>query len=146
MVSQVWKQNWVVHSEPVGTGEHALKYLAPCVYRVALSNSRILKVEDDEVTFRYQESDTGQWRMTTLPAMEFIRRFLQHVLPKGFHKIRYYGILAPTKRKLLQKIRDTLGAHTVLDALLNDHSAPTCRGKEDPHKPDKLLCPHCGGK
>jgi hypothetical protein len=143
---KVWKQNWVVHSEPVGSGEHALKYLAPYVYRVAFSNSRILKVEDDEVTFRYQESDTGQWRMITLPAMEFIRRFLQHVLPKGFHKIRYYGILAPTKRKLLRKIRDTLEAHTALDALLKNHSAPPCRDKEDPDKPNKLLCPHCGGK
>jgi len=59
------------------------KYLAPYIFRVAISNRRILKVEDGRVTFRYRASDTGTLRTCTLPAPEFIRRFLQHVLPKS---------------------------------------------------------------
>lgn len=141
----VWKKDWVVHSKPVGNGQQALQYLAPYVYRVALSNSRILKVEDDEVTFRYQESDTGQWRQMSLPAMEFIRRFLQHVLPKGFHKVRYYGLLSPTKREILQKIKDLLATNSTLDFLLEDHHTKDNTKEQHPHKPDKLRCPHCGG-
>ncbi|NCF64851.1 MAG: hypothetical protein GWP61_02685 [Chloroflexi bacterium] len=64
----------------------ALKYLAPYIFRVAISNSRILKLEDGQVTFRYTASDTGKTRYCTVAAEEFIRRFLQHVLPKGFIK------------------------------------------------------------
>lgn len=97
----VWEQEWVVPCQPVGTGVTALKVSGPihpvaqqCRFRVAISNSRILKLADDQVTFRYRTSDTGKLRTCTLPAEEFIRRFLQHVLPKGFVKVRYYGFLA----------------------------------------------------
>ena len=69
---------------PVGNGETALKYLAPYVFRVAISNNRIEKLEDDTVTYRYKESGSGRVRRCTLPVDELIRRFLQHVFPKGF--------------------------------------------------------------
>jgi hypothetical protein len=82
----VWRQNWVVHCKAVGGGQSALKYLAPYIFRVAISNRRIVKLEDERVTFRYRATDTGQERLCTLTAEEFIRRFLQHVLPKGFVK------------------------------------------------------------
>ncbi len=82
--ASVWKQEWVVHCQSVGSGFKALKYLAPYIFRVAISNNRILKLTDDKVTFRYRASDTGKTRFCTLAAEEFIRRFLQHVLPKGF--------------------------------------------------------------
>ena len=89
--AEVWRQSWVVHCKAVGCGQLALKYLAPYIFRVAISNRRILKLEDDAglvptVTFRYRATDTGQERLCILAAEEFIRRFLQHILLKGFVK------------------------------------------------------------
>ena len=72
----VWEQDWVVHCQPVGRGQAAFKYLAPYIFRVAISNGRLLKVEDNHVTFRYRASDTDQPKQCTLTAQEFIRRFL----------------------------------------------------------------------
>jgi hypothetical protein len=105
----VWRQEWVVHCQPVGTGEAALKYLAPYVFRVALSNRRLLKLQDGQVTFRYRDRATRRWKTRTLPAEEFIRRFLQHVLPKGFQKVRYYGFFSPGQRHRLALVRQRLG-------------------------------------
>jgi hypothetical protein len=102
---RVWDKDWVVHCEAVGSGEAALKYLAPYIFRVALSNRRIVKVENDEVTFWYQDSKTKKRRYCTLAAEEFIRRFLQHTLPKGFVKVRYYGLFSPSYRPVLQQLR-----------------------------------------
>jgi hypothetical protein len=99
--TDVWQKDWVVHCKPVGKGESALKYLAPYIYRVAITNNRIEKLENGQVSFRYKNSDTDLWETATLPTFDFIHRFLQHVLPKGFVKIRYYGFLAPTNKSLL---------------------------------------------
>lgn len=105
----VWTQGWVVHCEAVGNGQATLKYLAPYVFRVAISNNRILKLENGQVTFRYRESETGHWKTRTLAAEEFIRRFLQHVLTKGFQKVRYYGLFAPSQRHRLAQVQRLLG-------------------------------------
>jgi hypothetical protein len=78
---RVWINDWVVHSEAVGSGQQAFKYLAPYIFRVALSNNRILKLQHGAVTFSYKESATDQLKRCTVTAEEFIRRFLQHVLP-----------------------------------------------------------------
>jgi hypothetical protein len=94
----------------VGNGETAFKYLAPYVFRVAVSNRRLVKVEDERVTFRYRATDTGQPKLCTLAVEEFIHRFLQHVLPGGFVKVRYYGFLSAGQRSQLALIRQTLGA------------------------------------
>ena len=129
----VWKKDWVVHCEPVGDGNRALKYLAPYVYRVAITNNRIEKLQDDRVTFRFKNSDTDQWQTLTLPAIEFIHRFLQHVLPKSFVKIRYYGLMAPNKRNLLavaQYLLGVSGVTTENTSTLNQ----------------AYICPHCGKK
>jgi len=104
----VWEQDWVVHCKAVGNGETAFKYLAPYIFRVAISNSRILKVEDDQVTFRYRASDSGQAKRCTLAVEEFIHRFLQHVLPKGFVKVRSYGFLRVAQRVQLTRLRQQL--------------------------------------
>jgi hypothetical protein len=106
--SKVWQQERVVHCKPVGNGRTALKYLAPYVFRVAISNRRLVKLEDDQVTFRYYATDTGQLKLCTLSAEEFIHRFLQHVLPKGFVKVRYFGFFAPGCRKSLASLRRQL--------------------------------------
>jgi hypothetical protein len=104
----VWEHDWVVHCKAVGNGEMAFQYLAPYIFRVAISNSRLLKVENDQVTFRYRASDSGQSKLCTLAAEEFIHRFLQHVLPKGFVKVRYYGFLSVAQRAQLMTLRQQL--------------------------------------
>jgi hypothetical protein len=130
--TDVWQKNWVVHCKPVGDGHRALKYLAPYIYRVAITNNRIEKLENGQVSFRFKNSDTNQWQTVTLPVFDFIHRFLQHVLPKGFVKIRYYGFLSPNKRNLL----------TVAKYLLGDRP-----GSELTQTPSQqYICPHCGAK
>jgi ssDNA-binding Zn-finger/Zn-ribbon topoisomerase 1 len=128
----VWQKDWVVHCKPVGDGNRALKYLAPYIYRVAITNNRIEKLEDGQVSFRFKNSDTDQWETVTLPAFDFIHRFLQHVLPKGFVKIRYYGLLSPIKKNLLAVAKYLLGD--------NRHSDVT------PAVAEQYLCPQCGAK
>jgi hypothetical protein len=134
----VWKQDWVVHCKPVGNGRTALKYLAPYVFRVAISNRRLVKLENNQVTFRYRSSDTGQNKFCSLPADEFIHRFLQHVLPKGFVKVRYFGFFGSSQRLLLAGLRLLLESDS--HSPLPDHSSQT-----SPTLPkDTLLCPICG--
>lgn len=134
---QVWRQEWVVHCQPVGTGQAALKYLAPYVFRVALSNRRILKLQNGQVTFRYRDRATRRWKTRTLPAEEFIRRFLQHVLPKGFQKVRYYGFFSAGQRHRLQQAR------RLLDAASPPGAAQAAQAPAQPPVP-RLLCPTCG--
>ncbi len=90
-------------------GEKALKYLAQYVFRIAISNGRIITMEKGKVTFKHKDSKTKLWKFTTLNAEEFIRRFLQHVLPSGFVKVRYYGLFAVKNRTLLEKTNEMLG-------------------------------------
>ncbi|MCP4527586.1 MAG: transposase [Aestuariibacter sp.] len=106
----VWKQSWCVDIEPVGDGQSVLKYLAPYIYRVAISNKNILNVTDTHVTFRYHESKNkgGAVRTKTLPAENFMQQFLQHVLPKGFRKVRTYGLWHHKKRDQLELIKEQL--------------------------------------
>ena len=83
-----WRQAWVVDGRPIGSGASALKYLAPYSFRVALSNHRIVSLQDDRVTFRYRAGETKQVRTCTLPTLTFLGRFRQHVLPKGLVQVR----------------------------------------------------------
>jgi hypothetical protein len=134
---RVWRKDWVVHSQPVGSGEAAFKYLAPYIFRVAISNYRILSLEDGQVTFSYKDSATDQTRYSTISAEEFIRRFLQHVLPKGFVKVRYYGLLAAANRDLLDQARQLLNPAAAQSIPAN----ADCQGKDTV---DPLRCPKCG--
>jgi hypothetical protein len=145
--ASVWQQAWVVHCQPVGNGLTALKYLAPYIFRVAISNNRILKLADGKVTSRYRASDTGKLRTCTLAAEEFIRRFLQHVLPKGFMKVRYYGFLSSGCRHRLAAIRQQLdnppgGQSPALDS--TDVAQTDDDLADDPAPNPILLCPACG--
>jgi Putative transposase/Transposase zinc-binding domain len=134
--ARVWRKDWVVHSEPVGSGEPAFKYLAPYIFRVAISNNRLLKLEHDNVTFSYKESATAQLKSCKVTAAEFIRRFLQHVLPPRFIKVRYFGLLSPSNRQLLLKARQ----------LLSVTSSKIKREEVKTTAPLALLsCPHCRG-
>ena len=102
--ADVWKQPWVVNCQAVGSSRQSIKYLAPYVFKVAISNSCIVKVENRKVFFKYKKPKSNRWRTTAVDVMEFIRRFLQHVLPAGFMKVRYYGFLHPGSSVSLQKV------------------------------------------
>ncbi|MFC2173171.1 IS91 family transposase [Acidobacteriota bacterium] len=106
---KVWRKKWIVHSKPVGAGNEVIKYLAPYVRRVAITNRRIKKLEHGRVTFEVKSTSGRTWERRQMQAQEFIRRFLLHVLPKGFQKIRYYGFLSPGCRSLLRQIKILLG-------------------------------------
>jgi hypothetical protein len=140
--AKVWQQEWVVHCEAVGSGLQALQYLAPYIFRVALSNNRLLMLENDRVTFRYRDTETGAEKRCSLGAEDFIHRFLQHVLPKSFVKVRYYGFFASTRRARLAALRQSLLAATDLNAR---HAASTdLSSGSAPPPPHTRLCPHCG--
>lgn len=132
------KKEWVVHSEPVGSGEAAFKYLAPYVFRVAISNSRIVKLEAGRVAFRYKDSATDQVRICTVSAEEFMRRFLQHVLPERFVKVRYYGLLSPGNRRLLKRAREAHGTRASGSRARTEDCASNQR--------ELLRCPSCGNE
>ena len=102
----VWRKPWVVHCTAWGDGAEAvLQYLARYVHRIAITNNRIAGLDDDGVTIRHKDRGSGQWRTTSLSGHEFMRRFLQHVLPKGLHKIRYYGLWHPSRREQAARAR-----------------------------------------
>ena len=96
MPTGVWKKSWVVYAKPTVQGEGlVLRYLARYVHRVAITDARIVRVDATMVTFRYQDATARAWRTMTLPVPSFCADFLQHVLPRGFHKVRYYGFWRP---------------------------------------------------
>jgi hypothetical protein len=102
---------WVVHCDkPVGRTDNVLGYLGRYVNRGPLSESRILKVTKKEVTFKYRDRTRLHWQTMTLKGSEFLRRYLQHITPKGFHKVRYYGFWAKNARDKLKAIRQQLEA------------------------------------
>ena len=134
--SGVWRRDWVVNSQAVGSGKWTLRYLSRYVFRVAISNSRIISYDNHQVTFKYRKVKNSRSRRMSLDAMEFIRRFLQHVLPTGFMKIRHYGFLSPNAATSIQKIRELI---CVLYELAKKFAAPLKLPK-----PPKFECPNCG--
>jgi Putative transposase/Transposase zinc-binding domain len=146
-------KEWVVHAKPpFGGPERVLKYLARYTHRVAISNQRLLKMEDGRVTFRYKDyadpSAKRRVKTMTLSAEEFLRRFVEHVLPKGFVKIRHYGLLGQRHRKeRLALCRSLLGAATAALLATMAPGPPAPSGTEtSPIAPAApISCPRCGG-
>jgi hypothetical protein len=138
-LSPLYQKDWVVYAKPpFGGAEQVLKYLARYTHRVALSNHRLVKLEDGKVTFRYRDyADARKEKLLTLSAEEFLRRFVMHVLPKGFMKVRHYGLLASRQRETrLREARRLLLAVTVQTALV----AASATDAAPP-----ATCPRCGG-
>jgi DNA-directed RNA polymerase subunit RPC12/RpoP len=135
----VWRQDWVVHSQAAGDGQASLKYLAPYVFRVAISDHRIVSYDDGQVTFSYRRSGSNRWRRMTVDASEFIRRFLQHVLPRRFQKVRHYGFLAPNAGFSLDLLRWLISLCFNLSYFLKGKLPPK------PAKEPRIRCPECGG-
>jgi hypothetical protein len=139
--SALYAKEWVVYAKrPFGGPVQVLKYLARYTHRVAISNSRLLDLRDDRVTFRYKDyADAHQHKTMTLDADEFLRRFVQHVLPKSFVKIRHYGLLANAQREVrLEACRRLLLVAAVPPAPPSEDAV-----KVEPAEP--RCCPKCGG-
>ncbi len=134
-------KDWVVYAKPpFGGPERVLKYLARYTHRVAISNARLLELRDGRVTFAYKDyADDHRQKTMTLEADEFLRRFVQHVLPKGFVKIRHYGLLANAQREArLALCRRLLLVANVAATLVGTEAAPL-----EPVQP--RCCERCGG-
>jgi hypothetical protein len=134
-----WNQNWDVHCRHAGSGPKVLDYLARYVFRIALTNSRLEKLDQDAVTFRYRDSKTQQLRHLTLPAQEFIARFLQHVLPKGVVKVRTYGLWSATQHAQLARLQAQLAQASPAQALTRTEPTPAAA----PADAQRALCPKC---
>ena len=132
--SRIWKQSWVVDLLAVGSGETALRYLAPYIFRVAISNRRILSLDQGKVTFQFKDSQSKKRKIAVLPAEQFIHRFLQHVLPHRFIKVRTYGLFSPRRRHLLQQAKYLVGL--VVPPKPEDHHDVAAY-------PRTLACPQC---
>lgn len=117
---EVWNKDWGVHIQPAGNGAAALKYLGAYVARTAINDARLLKVTDRCVTFRWKNRDAHRSETLTLDSVEFVRRYLRHVLPRGLCSIRYYGFCHPAAKANRLRVQlhsgrsVQLGAATVL--------------------------------
>ena len=141
------RKSWFVYAKPPFAGPEAvLAYLARYTHRVAISNSRLIALDERGVTFRYKDyrrDGQARYRSMTLSADQFIRRFLLHVLPKGFHRIRHYGLLASAGCKA-----NIARARQLMAAPMAEVDPPTVHDTTDPdpttdHRPP---CPCCGGR
>jgi len=148
IAAEAWKREWVAWSKPWGKGETAvLKYLARYVHRIAITNGRILAMDGKTVTFRNKDRKAAKMRVCTVSGHEFMRRFLQHVLPKSFHKVRYCGLWHTSRRAQRQNLR-----HTMLleEAQKSPPQSPATAalthapGQDADDDTPNPPCPHCG--
>ncbi len=138
---RAWKQPWVVHAQHAGRGHQVLDYLGRYVFRIAITHSRLESLQAGQVTFRYRDHRTQQIKRVRLPVAEFIKRFLQHVLPRGLTKVRHYGLDSAACRP----------RHAAAMTLLQSAS-PVASSPENPLPPSRvsapvsepfLRCPQC---
>jgi hypothetical protein len=140
LLRSLFRQDWVVYAKPpFGGPQHVLHYLARYTHRVAISNHRLVALTDGQVTFRWKDyAHHNNQRLMTVTAEEFLRRFLLHVLPHGFVRIRFFGFLANRRRKLLLPL-----CRQLLRMALQSSSSDTLR--PDSSSPALRRCPRCGG-
>ncbi len=145
-LAPIKKTKWFVYAKrPFAGPEAVLAYLSRYTHRVAISNRRLIKTEADNVTFRvkdYRREGHERYRTMTLSAHEFIRRFLIHVLPKGLHRIRHYGLFANGNRA------DNLATIRAFLKVDDHNTANPSDGESEPQEPDTAAppCPSCGGR
>ena len=142
------RKNWFVYAKPPFAGPEAvLAYLARYTHRVAIANSRLLRIDESGVTFRYKDyrrDQRARYRTMTLAPGEFIRRFLLHVLPKGFHRIRHYGLLASAGCKAnIARARELISVPVPPDPPAEDDNSDQATGTAANYRPP---CPCCGGR
>jgi len=128
----VWEKDWGVHLQPFGSGERAIQYLGAYVSRTAIGDSRIVGLTDNSVSFRWKDrAHGGVSRIETLPGIDFVRRYLQHVLPRGMKAIRYFGFCHPAAKAKRLRIAGATGC------------PPPATPAEKPDAPPRP-CPCCG--
>ena len=130
----VWGKDWGVHIQPAGGGAAAVKYLGAYVARTAISDGRLIQVSDRAVTFRWKNRNAHRTEALTLPGVEFVRRYLRHVLPRGLRSIRYYGFHHPAAKANRLRVQlhsgraVSLGTAPALDLLRSEPlRCPCCR-------------------
>jgi len=156
----VWHKPWNSFVKAYGKNQDAvIKYLSRYVFRIAITNARLVSMDDTHVTFRYRDHDTGEMRTCRLDGVEFLRRYLMHVLPRGFHKVRYYGLWHHSRRKqasrawllltLAKPVSDN-GRITVAELIemlsrpANEEAGHTLGDSDVSHAtPSTPRCPHC---
>jgi len=153
----VWQQRWVTHSQPAGSGQSALRYLSRYVFQTATGNRRLTPLPDGRVLWTYRDSQSREWRSIALEKQELIRRFLQHVLPAGYHRVRRFGWLHPAAKTRRERVEVLLGnaeitlADTAADPPLDaveEEPFPKPANLNDPVSPVSAIrktfsCPRC---
>ena len=145
--AQVWKRHWNVDSRPAGSGQNALRYLARYVFKTATSNRKVQLLPNGKVLWNYQESKTGRHCALQLEPMDFMARFLQHILPHGFTRVRTFGWLHPAAKVRANRVRALLRQQPVLTSA----EKQTWKLPQDPPNPPNLnpppvprgCAPHC---
>jgi len=136
----LWEKDWVVHCKPAVQGtRRVLQYLGRYIHRVAITNSRLLSIDEGQVTFRSRGNGPAQTKTMTVGAAEFIRRFLQHVLPARVHKVRYYGLWSPSHHQSLRAMQQDLTE----PAEAQPGEWQDDRQEETPPPPEARPCPLC---
>jgi hypothetical protein len=141
---RTWTRDWVVHVQSAGSGHRVLDYLGHYVFRIAITNRRLEAFANGRVTFRCRDRHTGQMIHRTLPAPTFLARFLQHVLPRGFAKVRHYGLASPTCRQRLDAARSALSPASTPALSSSTPDDPMATADSDRAAiPDADRCPAC---
>lgn len=140
----LYAHDWVIYAkQPLGGPQAVLEYLGRYTHRVAISNERIVGIANDQVAFRVRADTEGRKRTLYLPGGEFITRFLLHVLPSGFKRIRHYGLLSPARKKVgLAAARSALVVPPPEPAIIESVAGFLRRVA----RLESMCCPHCGGQ
>lgn len=147
---KVWKQRWVTHSATVGTGQDALSYLSRYVFKTATGNRQLQLLPNGRLRWPFRHSGTRAWSYIDLEPFEFIRRFLQHVLPANFHRVRRFGWLHPAQRLKLNRVRALLNTAPLLSTAQREVWQPPTPAAQPrtasvtSAQTSPPLCPQCG--
>ncbi len=123
--SKAWKKPWNCDLRPVGSGAKAMEYIARYVQKTALDAARIIAISEHSVSFRWTHRESGETRITTVKGSEFLRRFLQHVLPRGYRRVRHYGYLSAAAKERYERLRSLLKAGAIV-LILPEKTAVCC--------------------
>lgn len=122
--SKAWKKPWNCDARPVGSGAKAMGYVARYVQKTALDAARIIAISENNVSYRWTHRESGEKRVTTVKGREFLRLFLQHVLPRGFCRVRHFGYLSAAAKERYERLRSLLKAGSIV--LLLPEKTPVC--------------------
>jgi len=140
-ISELYKTPWVVYAKEPFAGPHqVVEYLGRYTHKVAISNHRLIGMDDSGVTFRWRDYRDNKEKIMTLQGAEFLRRFSRHILPKRFVRIRHYGLLSASKRALLRELQQSFGIKVSLAKKRKDWKQICCDHLD--YNPD--ICPKCG--